>query len=87
MNELSFEKLKRKAEEERNALLQSKKPLITVGTATCGRAAGALEVLEMFQQELENRNIECSIIEVGCMGLCYAENQEGQPIFAVLIGA
>lgn len=73
MNKLSFEKLKRKAEEEWNTLLQSKKPLITVGTATCGRSAGALEVLEMFQQELNNRNIECSIIEVGCMGLCYAE--------------
>ncbi|MHC4738974.1 MAG: NADH-ubiquinone oxidoreductase-F iron-sulfur binding region domain-containing protein [Planctomycetota bacterium] len=63
----------RLAKEEWEALQRSNKPLILVGTATCGRSAGALEVLEAFQKELKNRGINCNVIEVGCFGLCYAE--------------
>ena len=44
-----------------------------VGTATCGRAAGALEVLQALRDEAEKRKLDCSIIAVGCMGHCYAE--------------
>ncbi|MFH1868618.1 MAG: NADH-quinone oxidoreductase subunit NuoF [Candidatus Omnitrophota bacterium] len=52
---------------------KSNKPLITVGTATCGRSAGALETLELFKEQSNNSGIDCNIIEVGCIGLCYAE--------------
>jgi len=48
-------------------------PHILVGTATCGRAAGALDVIEAFKTELSRKNIQAPIIEVGCIGLCYAE--------------
>lgn len=48
-------------------------PVILVGTATCGRAAGALEVLQAVKDVVEKRNIDCLINEVGCMGHCYAE--------------
>lgn len=51
----------------------SKKPRMLVGTATCGRAAGALEVLEVFRKELATRKIDAHLIEVGCVGLCYLE--------------
>lgn len=44
-----------------------------MGTATCGRAAGALDVVQAFQDELERHGIDCPVIEVGCMGHCYAE--------------
>jgi NADH-quinone oxidoreductase subunit F len=44
-----------------------------VGAATCGRAAGALEVLRAIKGELKKHNIDCPVIEVGCMGHCYAE--------------
>jgi NADH-quinone oxidoreductase subunit F len=44
-----------------------------VGTATCGRAAGALEVLWAIKAELKKHNLDCPVIEVGCMGHCYAE--------------
>lgn len=50
------------------------KPLmISVGTATCGRSAGALSVLQAFKDELKTRRIRAHIVEVGCIGLCYVE--------------
>jgi len=54
-------------------LQRSKKFLIGVGTATCGRSAGALEMLETFHQEIRNHNIEANVIEVGCLELCCVE--------------
>jgi NADH-quinone oxidoreductase subunit F len=65
--------MKQESRGEKELLEQSKTPLIFVGTATCGRSAGALETLEVFRRELENRNIDAGIIETGCFGLCYAE--------------
>jgi len=44
-----------------------------VGAATCGRAAGALEVIRAIKRELEKHKLDCPVIEVGCMGHCYAE--------------
>jgi NADH-quinone oxidoreductase subunit F len=44
-----------------------------VGTATCGRAAGALEILKVIKEELAKSGLEASVLEVGCMGHCYAE--------------
>jgi NADH-quinone oxidoreductase subunit F len=44
-----------------------------VGAATCGRAAGALEVLRAFKDEIKKHNLDCPVFEVGCMGHCYAE--------------
>ena len=46
---------------------------ILVGAATCGRSAGALEVLETLRRGLEQRGLDAHLIEVGCVGLCYAE--------------
>jgi NADH-quinone oxidoreductase subunit F len=47
--------------------------VILVGTATCGRAAGALEVLQAIKEVVEKQNLNCLIYEVGCLGHCYAE--------------
>jgi len=44
-----------------------------VGAATCGRAAGALEVLRAIKGELKKHELDCPVFEVGCMGHCYAE--------------
>ena len=70
---MSYQNILRSAKEEWQGLQRSDRPLILVGTATCGRSAGALEVLEAFKKELKNRDINCNVIEVGCIGLCYAE--------------
>ena len=69
----NFDELSRQAREEWRTLVGNKKPLILVGTATCGRAAGSLEVLEIFKKESQKRRLHCHIIEVGCLGACYAE--------------
>jgi NADH-quinone oxidoreductase subunit F len=47
--------------------------VVLVGTATCGRSAGALEVIDTFQCETSNLGLEVKVVEVGCIGLCYAE--------------
>jgi NADH-quinone oxidoreductase subunit F len=46
---------------------------ILISTATCGRAAGALDVVDAFSRELARRGLEVPIIKVGCTGLCYAD--------------
>jgi len=70
---MTFDEIQSKAIAEWEALEQSDKPRILVGMATCGRAAGALAVLEAIKSKLTEHNIEAIIIEVGCIGLCYAE--------------
>lgn len=70
---MTFEEIRRRAVSEWEAFEHSKKPRIFVGTATCGRAAGALAVLEAIDKELEARNIDAMVTQVGCIGLCYAE--------------
>ncbi len=54
---------------------ESDKPRILVGAATCGRAAGALDVMEEFKKELSVAGIsdKVELVETGCLGLCYAE--------------
>jgi NADH-quinone oxidoreductase subunit F len=49
------------------------RPVITVGTATCGRAAGALDVLDATRDELARQDVDALVVEVGCRGHCYAE--------------
>ena len=70
---MSFEETKQEAKREWGALQRSRRPSIFVGSATCGRSAGALGTLATFHRELKNYNIKANIIETGCFGLCYAE--------------
>ena len=59
---------------ERVAMLkESPVPVIYVGCATCGRAAGALETIAGFEEVLKDNGIEARIERVGCLGHCYAE--------------
>jgi len=69
----AFEKLKVRAQSGWSDFHDCGKPLIMVGTATCGRAAGALEVLKTIREELEKAGQNIPVLEVGCMGHCYAE--------------
>jgi NADH-quinone oxidoreductase subunit F len=54
-------------------LYHGSKPLIMVGAATCGRSAGALEIMEIIREVTKSRGIDCNIMETGCIGMCYAE--------------
>lgn len=69
----TFEEIKSRAESHWRELWDSGRPAIMVGAATCGRAAGALEVLQAIRNEIKKQNLDCQVVEVGCMGHCYAE--------------
>lgn len=66
-----YENLKLKAEEKIKALKE--KPVVWIGTATCGKAAGASKIRDTFIEEIKHKGVEARVIEVGCMGHCYAE--------------
>jgi NADP-reducing hydrogenase subunit HndB len=57
---------------------------IYVGMGTCGIAAGARETLVAIKEELARLNVEATIVQVGCIGICVKEplvdiQQAGQP--------
>ena len=62
-----------KAEAQWRQLEESAVPILFVGAATCGRAAGAMEVLDVLRAQIEARGINARVIEVGCYGLCSFE--------------
>ncbi|MBM4462891.1 MAG: NADH-quinone oxidoreductase subunit NuoF [Chloroflexi bacterium] len=68
---MNFAEIYHQAISQWEALQQ--KTRILVGAATCGRAAGALDVVRAFESELAKRGSDALVIPVGCMGLCYAE--------------
>ena len=70
---MDFQKIKQQSNAEWQALQTSNKTRILIGMGTCGIAAGSEDILKTLQDELSARNIEADIIQVGCIGLCYAE--------------
>ncbi|MFQ6114901.1 MAG: NADH-quinone oxidoreductase subunit NuoF [bacterium] len=74
---MKFETLKKQARTDWVKLRKGDKPHIVVGAATCGRAAGALEVIEAFRKEFSERNVEANLLEVGCLGPCCFEPMVG----------
>ncbi len=62
----------------------NKEPVIYVGAASCGRAAGALTLLAEVENFIKENKIKAKVIEVGCIGPCYLEplidiKMPGQP--------
>lgn len=70
---MTFDEIRERAILEWEALEHSNNPRILVGAATCGRAAGAMAVLDVIKTKLNQNNIEAIITQVGCIGPCYAE--------------
>lgn len=72
---MNYDEIRKEAQREWELFTQIDRPRILVGSATCGRAAGSLEVLDAFEKELKGRHGsgEVALKEVGCLGLCYAE--------------
>lgn len=68
----SFEEIRGEALRRWEAL-NRERPWIRIGTAICGKAAGAEDTLEALRGELERRGLEATVSEVGCLGLCFAE--------------
>jgi len=68
-----FDAISRRAKERYEALLGDEANTVLVGTATCGRSAGALDVLQAFEEQFAESSIEGEVLEAGCMGHCYLE--------------
>ena len=54
-------------------LAESERPVFFVGAATCGRAAGAGDVLDYLNGEISRRSLDAAVVEVGCLGPCFLE--------------
>ncbi len=70
---MNFEEIKKQATAPLKAAQASPRTRIYIGTGTCGTAAGADPVLDALRDELKKHDIAAEIIQVGCIGLCYAE--------------
>ncbi|HPT13677.1 MAG TPA: NADH-ubiquinone oxidoreductase-F iron-sulfur binding region domain-containing protein [Bacteroidales bacterium] len=49
------------------------RPVIYIGTGSCGLVAGAGNTLKTVKEYLGEKSIDAEIVEVGCIGLCSAE--------------
>lgn len=72
---MSFAARQQQAEAVWQEFVQPTRLRVLIGSATCGRAAGSLEVMQAFSEELTKAGLRdaTDIIEVGCLGMCYAE--------------
>jgi|LSQX01.2.fsa_nt_gb NADP-reducing hydrogenase subunit HndB len=59
--------------EEKQRLKANHDTVITVGMGTCGLAAGAKEVYWAILKEVKKRNLQITVKETGCLGLCEQE--------------
>ncbi len=63
-------------EKEQIALLRREKvnkPVIYIGSASCGVVSGATTTLKAIEQYLRDYSLDAEIVEVGCAGLCSVE--------------
>ena len=69
----AYEDIRAEADDRWQTLESGEPPWIRVGTAMCGHAAGALAVVEALETELTAREVQATVDQVGCLGICYAE--------------
>lgn len=69
----------KRATEKYESIFSGPNPIILIGSATCGYSAGASILKPIIEEVTKKHHIECEVIEVGCIGLCFAE-----PIITVI---
>jgi NADH-quinone oxidoreductase subunit F len=55
------------------SLKDNKDPIIFIGAASCGRAAGALHLIPEMERFVREKKTKARIMQVGCIGPCYLE--------------
>ncbi|MFP3975295.1 MAG: NADH-quinone oxidoreductase subunit NuoF [Dehalococcoidia bacterium] len=70
---MDFHDIKERAISKWEATQNSSTARILVGMGTCGRAAGAEDVFNTLSKEVQEQNVHAELVQVGCIGLCYAE--------------
>ena len=69
----SYQELRAAADQRWQELVSGDRPWIRVGTAMCGHAAGAFQVVAALEAELGSQGVDATIDQVGCLGICFAE--------------
>jgi NADH:ubiquinone oxidoreductase subunit F (NADH-binding)/NAD-dependent dihydropyrimidine dehydrogenase PreA subunit len=69
----ALQEIRKEAEGAWLELLNGELPLVCTGLSTCGISAKASECQSVLESELADRRIAFRSMNVGCMGLCYAE--------------
>ena len=69
----SFDALRLAAKLKWEELTNGSVPVIFLGTASCGRAAGAMDVLAAIHETLDSYHLQARVVQVGCIGPCYLE--------------
>jgi NADH-quinone oxidoreductase subunit F len=80
-------KLKKKiqsAKKKWEGLQNNAEPIVYFGAASCGRAAGALELISETKNFMKDKGVAAKLVQVGCIGPCYLEplvdiKMPGQP--------
>jgi len=70
---VTLRELQARAQEKWQSLTGGEEPIIWVGLATCGLAAGAGEAVKAARAQLEEDGIAARIVPVGCAGACCFE--------------
>ena len=70
---VTYADLRTAAAERWGELTGGPRPWIRVGTAMCGHASGAPDVLSALREALASRGVDARVDEVGCLGICFAE--------------
>jgi NADH-quinone oxidoreductase subunit F len=79
LNAEPFISIRAKGPQEAAACLASlrrdmvERPVVFIGTGTCGLGAGAGKTLAAVKEYLAEKQIEADVIEVGCNGMCSDE--------------
>ena len=71
LNELR--ELRDKLQKDMNMREEKDQPKIIVGMGTCGIAAGARKILKTVMEEVNKRDLEVTITQTGCIGMCEKE--------------
>ena len=70
---MDFSEIQKKAIANWKSLISSITPVIYLGAATCGRAAGIEAVAKEIRKTSKKLNLNVKLVEVGCIGPCYLE--------------
>jgi len=70
---VNLTELRNAALKEWEKIIKPDKILIFIGMATCGKSAGAEEIMDGIKKALSDKKVDFEIIPVGCIGFCYQE--------------
>ncbi|MFW6006604.1 MAG: (2Fe-2S) ferredoxin domain-containing protein [Halanaerobiales bacterium] len=68
-----LQELREELQKEINMRNNEDKPKIIVGMGTCGIAAGARDILQTALEEINKRDLEVTVTQTGCIGMCEKE--------------